>query len=317
MIIRKRTYPIVLKKYEALLKRLPPTFHQISDVEAAYRKQLKGYHGELLVDRQTERLKDRNTILYNVQLQIEGKSFQMDTVIITTYAMYIIEIKNFDGTLTFDTFFNQLIRNNGSKEEGFRSPITQATTQADLLKQWLHRHHLIDIPICSFIAISRPSTVIKVEGDKYKLQDIVMHAELIPQKINKYEQSFKEKGCSPLAHVQIGKIIAEKSTTFNKDIVAIHNINRKSILTGVQCPGCHNLRLQRVHGGWHCEPCRKKWKNAHRQAINDYFLLIEPNITNGACRKFLHVSSRFTAKRILQSMRLIYDEKEQIWKMPN
>lgn len=67
----------------------------------------------------------------------------MDTVIITTYAVYIIEIKNFDGILIFDTFFNQLIRHNGSKEEGFRSPITQATTQADLLKQWLHRHHLI------------------------------------------------------------------------------------------------------------------------------------------------------------------------------
>lgn len=85
-----------------------------------------------------------------------------------------------------------------------------------------------------------------------------MHAELISQKINKYEQSFKEKGGSPLAHVQIGKKFAAKSTTFNKDILAVHNINRKFILSGVQCPNCYNLSLPRVHGGWYCEPCRKK-----------------------------------------------------------
>ncbi|WP_121639063.1 nuclease-related domain-containing protein [Virgibacillus sp. Bac330] len=317
MIIRKRTYPIVLKKYEALLRRLPPTFHQISDVEAAFRKQLKGYHGELLVDRQTDRLKDRSTILYNVQLQFRGNSFQMDTIVITTYAVYIIEIKNFDGILTFDTFFDQLIRYNGSKEEGFRSPITQATTQANLLKQWLHKHDYIDIPIYSFIAISRPSTVIKVDGDKNKIRETVMHAEFIPQKISEYERIFKNKDFTPLAHAQIGKIIAEKSMTFDKDILAVHNINKKWILSGVQCSDCNNLKLQRVHGNWHCEPCRKKWRYAHRQAIKDYFLLIQPYITNKTCREFLHVSSRFTANRILQSMNLIFDEKDKLWKLPN
>ncbi|WP_407058295.1 nuclease-related domain-containing protein [Tigheibacillus jepli] len=72
---------------------------------------------------------------------------QIDNLIITPHAIYIIEVKNFNGTITFDTVLNQFIRDDGRKEGGFHHPITQVELQASRLERWLEENNFPIVPI--------------------------------------------------------------------------------------------------------------------------------------------------------------------------
>lgn len=295
MILRKRSRPIVLQKYEALLRRLPPNYHRLSEIERAFRKRQKGYYGERKVDEYVKKLQDMSTILHNIQLHIQGQLFQIDTLLITPNFLYILEIKNFGGIITFDTHFNQFTRLNKEKEEGYRSPIIQASLQARQLEKWLQLRQLTNIPIFYFVVISYPSTIIKVEGDKKEIRDIVMHAEEIPNRILDMEQKFEANKNQQinksiaLPHQQIGKLIDSHSSEFDIDVMTTHKIKASELIRGVQCPECKYLGLPRIYGGWYCSSCQRKYTSAHKQALTDYFLLIKPTITNSECMNFLRI----------------------------
>jgi hypothetical protein len=65
-----------------------------------------------------------------------------------------------------------------------------------------------------------------------------------------------------------------------------------------------NIPIKRNNGFWYCTACGKKTKMAHQQAIIDYLLLINPLISNQACREFLHITCRETALQLLKTTRL-------------
>jgi hypothetical protein len=52
-----------------------------------------------------------------------------------------------------------------------------------------------------------------------------------------------------------------------------------------------------------------KSKTAHIPAIDDYFLLIKPTITNAELRAFLHIDSIRVAGKILSTMNLPFTGK--------
>ncbi|OCA91401.1 nuclease [Bacillus sp. FJAT-27225] len=71
------------------------------DLEEAVKQQYsnlkKGYEGELLFDARTELLTSDCIILNDLLLQINGKTFQIDTLIIFPNEIFIFEVKNFEG----------------------------------------------------------------------------------------------------------------------------------------------------------------------------------------------------------------------------
>ncbi|WP_081498498.1 nuclease-related domain-containing protein [Oceanobacillus massiliensis] len=112
-----------------------------------------------------------------------GQSFQIDNLIITPHAIYIIEVKNYNGKIIFDTILNQFTRDDGEKETGFNHPITQAELQQIKFQNWLQKSGYPPIPIHYFIAISEPATKIEVIGDKEAIASVVARGEHIPKKI--------------------------------------------------------------------------------------------------------------------------------------
>jgi hypothetical protein len=64
--------------------------------------------------------------------------------------------------------------------------------------------------------------------------------------------------------------------------------------------------MTRLKGKWQCPICHSKSKDAHLEAIEDFFLLFQPSITNTKLRHFLHLSSSDTAARLLKAMNLPY-----------
>ncbi|UJL45831.1 NERD domain-containing protein [Virgibacillus sp. NKC19-16] len=171
-VMKKRTKPLILKKYKALLPRLHPNFPRLADVRHEDNKSKKGYEGELEVDYHLEPLSREYTILQDVCLQVQGKTFQMHNLVITQQAINIVDVKNYNGTIIFDTPLDQFTRDDGAVETGFSHPITQVQLQKSNLQQWLLERNFPNIPINYFIAISDPSTIIKVEGDKEKIAEV-------------------------------------------------------------------------------------------------------------------------------------------------
>jgi len=312
--VKQRMKSSVLKKLEAVIPRLAPNFARLSDIEYELAREIKGYSGEKRVDYFLDELSGRYSILRGVCLRSQGKKFQIDTLIITGNAIYIVEIKNLSGTITFDTTLNQFIRDDGEKETGYRHPITQAQLQQLRLESWLRDWNLKNPPIYYFIAISDPATIIKVVGDSSYIGRLVSHGEHIPGKILEKESEIARNGGAKIKHIALGKAITQAGEEYDYNILKKFGVKEEDIRPGVQCPTCSTLGMVRQYGIWHCPKCQTQSKNAHSKTLSDFLLLIKPSISNKECQFFLNVDSRATVTRILQQSGLIYEPKTRRWK---
>ncbi|WP_430790397.1 nuclease-related domain-containing protein [Virgibacillus flavescens] len=306
MIIKWRTTPIEIHVLEALTRRLPRCDRRIEEDLAFCQK---GYEGEKKVDRFTNSLLKNNfTILHDVYIQHNGASFQIDTLIIGPYCIFVVEIKNYAGEVTFDFNLNQFTRELNGKLTGFRNPIIQATTNSILLTEWLTDHEISDVPIYSLVALSDPSTILKILPENSEFPNEVMHGEYLAQYI------LKEKG-NPhgYLHQKIGAVILNECGTFNFDYKHKYKIECKDILCGVQCPTCGRLGMKRIHNKWICEKCSITSAIAHQSALTDYLLLIKPWITNSECMRFLGFNSKNVATKLLKEQKLKYDKDRRRW----
>src|SRR5699024_9744919 len=205
MIIRSSKKHLVPQKLEATMPRLSSRFPKLSEIQQEIAQRYKGYIGEQKVDYHLEILAPQFTIIQDVCLKNQGRKFQTDSIIITNYATISIESKNYDGTITFNTMLKQFTRNDGKIETGYRYPITQAETNAFHLQNWLQAHHFHNIPIHYLIAISEPSTIIQVIGDRESIAREVAHGEHVTQKI--IHENKKKKGNEEISHNKIGNTI--------------------------------------------------------------------------------------------------------------
>src|SRR5690625_841075 len=313
MIIRRRSKPLVLKKLEAAVLRLPKNFPRLPEIQQEIGRRYKGYVGEQKVDYHLEILAPQFTIIQDVCLKVQGRKFQTDTIIITDHAIFFIESKNFDGPITFNTILKQFTRHDGKTETGYRYPITQAETYRLHLMNWLREHNFHNIPIHYFIAISDPSTVINVIGDAESIARIVVHGENVPQMIIKANE--KIKGNTRLASRQLGETILRGCVEQDFDILRKYEVKGSDILTGVRCPSCQRLGMERTRAYWRCPSCNYQSKKAHLSSIAEYLHLVKPWITNKESMRFLNIDSRNLATRLLKSANLIYDSKNRRWKM--
>ncbi|MFZ3577491.1 nuclease-related domain-containing protein [Virgibacillus sp. DJP39] len=311
MIIKKRKPPIEIHVLEALIRRLPPGQNKL---QAELAKSNKGFKGEKTVDRFTATLPQNNfTILHDLFLHNKSSSFQIDTLIISPHCIYVVEIKNFVGTVTFDLIVNQLTREHNGHVSGFRNPMIQATTNRHLLTEWLSEHNIVDIPIHPIVAISEPSTIIRVKPAERDISESVMHGEYMPQQIMKMEHALEGKRHAYL-HQKIGTLLIAEEGTFNFDYQKKYGIQPGEIMNGVQCPRCGLIGMERKQKSWHCTACGEKDKKAYLTALSDYFILVKPWITNSECMKYLQVNSRHIVTRLLKSSDLTYDEQNKSWK---
>lgn len=314
MILRNRTKPILLKKLDAALPRLPRNFKHRNKLEAEFARRYKGYIGEIKVDGYIHSYFAKNfTILHDVTLKIDSTEIQIDSILISPHAIYILEIKNYNDTIIFNTNLNTFTRDSGEIVTGFRHPISQAESHKFNLMRFLSELGYHDVPVHFFVAVSEPSTVIQVIGDEKAIAKMVSHGEHIPKKIIALEQRYENASNSRINHRKIGEAILEKCYDFDFNILGKYGVNWSSIMPGVHCPACGHLGMERIHSNWKCKRCNRLSKAAHIKTLSDYLLLIKPWITNKECMRFLNINSRNVATRILKASNLEYDLKKRRW----
>lgn len=314
MLLRQRHKPRPLQKLEVMTSRLPSHFKHLPTMQADLAQRISGYLGEKKVDYHLGPITRKYTVLHDVYLELPyGNSVQIDTLIITPYAIFIIEIKNYKGTIIFDTLLGQLIRDDGEKETGFKYPITQAGNHQLQLENWLHDHHFPNVPIHYFIAIADPSTIVKAEGDKQAIAKVVTHAAHLPQRILDIDAVYAQNNSGKLPVKKMSNAILRECGEFDIDMMGKYGVTSDMILPGVCCSGCGRLGMERIYYNWYCPKCKTRSRYAHRQTITVYLLLIQPWITNSECMRFLKFASKNVATRLMKDSGLIYDRQHRRW----
>ncbi|MFJ5622694.1 nuclease-related domain-containing protein [Peribacillus loiseleuriae] len=305
MIFKKRQRPLTVQKLEALVRRLPENHPKRPLVEKDLVKRLAGYRGEKAVDFHLMDVPNKQSlILHDLRLKASSHYFQLDTIILTQTFILLLEIKNISGTLYFDENFQQMIRTYNEKETAFPDPLLQIQRQEKQLANWLVEQHLSVLPIKSYIIISNPATIIKTSPRNYRIKDRIMHAANLPNKWANLEQMYLEEKAEWKEIKKLARSLLKKDTPLVTDVLGNYSIPISDVLTGVFCSNCLHSMMERRKGSWYCPLCLSKEKDAHLQALQDYYLLIDSSITNRQCRDFLHVSSDSIARKLLIAMNI-------------
>lgn len=229
----------------------------------------------------------------------------MDLLILSTNFLLIVEVKNISGTLIFDPEFNQLIRLNHEKEEGFLDPRIQVERQKKLLKKWLSTEfNLHNLPIETIVLISNPSTIIKTTSRKIQVAQKVIHNGKLLIKIDELASLYTNEIITKQALKKIAKQLMRKNEILDYNVLDINELKASDLVVGVHCKECSWIPMTRYHGTWKCPQCKCEDKEGHTLTLTDYALLIGPTITNRELRKFLSIESDNVAKRLLNSLNL-------------
>lgn len=312
MIIKRRTRPRILEKYEALQARLPANSPHHREISREITRTIRGYEGELIVDGHLKTLAPQATIIQDLTLKTNGQIFQMDNLLITPRTLYIIEVKNFSRAIYFDTNLNQFSSGDGDQLTGYRHPITQARMHKFKLENWLVEHNQPNIPVRYFVAISNPRTIINVVGDTEEISKVVLHGEHLPWKI--LEQENKINSHTSFNHQKLGYYLINNESEFDKDVLKEYAILPEQLLPGVRCRHCNSLGMQQDKWSWVCSNCKANDRLAGNRGINEYMALVRPWVTNKEIVKFLGIDSRYVVSRLLKNHpNLRYYKQKRRW----
>ncbi|KAA0549138.1 NERD domain-containing protein [Bacillus sp. BGMRC 2118] len=307
MINKENDIPLYLEKLQALERRLTSTHPKYQKVVDDYSRRMAGYKGEKSLDYYLSFLsKDKYTILHNLRIYNGEYYFQIDILLITEKFILIIEVKNYSGVIHYDTNFNQLIRTQNGKEEALPNPLAQIERQKFQLITLLNKRNISYVPIETLAVISNPLTVIKSTTNHNNVSQKLLHSATLSKRIKELEQEYQELRLSRKEIRSLSKYLLKVNQPIEMNILDRFNITNKDILTGVQCPNCGIMPMERLHGRWSCKQCNHISKDAHIKAIRDYRLLIGKDITNQEARQFLNISSIHTTKRLLTALNLRY-----------
>lgn len=264
-----------------------------------------GARGEEEVDYYLKLLpEDECYIFQGIRLQFKELKFQIDTLILLPWFILILEVKNYSGTVTFNSDFNQITRTLNGREDGFEDPIVQAKRQRYLLSCWLKEMQLPQIPIEFLVTFVKTSTILKNPQHSPEVSSKICLAGNLIFKIEHLRQKYSTKEHSPKIVNRLAKMLLEyhipETPTYHP-----YNIAKDDLKTGIQCPACKAFRMFRVSGTWKCPSCGHTSKAAHYQAINDYFLLFNPTISNRQLQDFLHLPNQKLATKLLVNMNLV------------
>ncbi|WP_408011628.1 nuclease-related domain-containing protein [Pseudalkalibacillus sp. A8] len=252
-----------------------------------------GERGERSLDYYLSFINEKEYTFFNGIRLSSGKFyFQIDTLLINPNFILILEVKNLSGTLIFDTDHTQLIQQFESKEVMHKDPIQQLDNQLFQFQEWLDRHEFpSNIPIYSYVVITNDKCKIVPTNNNSLLTKKLIRKDVLRNTIRNLKELHKKEFLSIINLTKLRNLLIKQHIPLNPDLLKHLQISRDELITGVQCPRCYIIPMERVYGKWICLECKTNSKNAHIDTLRDYCLLIQPTITNQQLRKYLHIKS--------------------------
>lgn len=308
---------------QALLRRIATDHPKREKIEDKLRRHESGYKGEVSIDYYLSFLPDKTTfILHDLRLKDKKERyFQMDSVIITSSVIFILDVKNHAGTLTIDPNLHQMIQSFKDKEDKvYDDPVLQGLQHEQQLKDWLAAHNFPPIPIVSLVIFSNQFAIIKLTTDNPQYLKKITRSTALLEKMNSISQNFKqpiytEKDCNKLSRLLIKSHVPKKW-----DVLSMFDIKAAEIIPGPHCPICNTITLSYNRGIWTCHhpQCGYRCTDAFIPTLSDFVLLYGKKITNSQCRWFLQIDSPSVGAKILKKLKCKYsgNNKGRIYELP-
>lgn len=303
MFDKDLTKPLILQQHEALDRRLAQNHPKRPEVEEKLGSLKAGYRGEKTLNYYLSLLPPKKYHIYHdIRLPNGTTFFQVDAILLSEKMGFIIDNKNYGGTIVLDKF--QLTQELNNISKVYQNPISQTHRHLILLKDFFDHYQIPIIPIENLVCFSNSYSVVKIEGGYHEAEKRVCKADNILRKISEFERYYKYDVFTQKDFGKVKRLLLSKHTPNRMDILKTYCLGPGEILTGVQCPICLHMPIQYNGRYWQCPVCQTISKDAHLQPINDYFLLIKPWITNAELRIFLHLPSPRAAAYLLSFLNL-------------
>ncbi|MDT8858702.1 NERD domain-containing protein [Alkalihalobacillus sp. MEB130] len=305
MIQKEREIPRKIEQLQALLRRLPEAHPKKPQIQEELAKRMAGFRGEQALDYYLLFLDKTKYMIYNdLRLTDETSFFQMDTLVVSSSFLLLVEIKNISGTIHFDGTFSQLVRTKDGRETGFPNPLLQVKRHELQFGNWLELNKFPPIPLESVVVISNPSTIIKSSNQPQHSIQRIIHSANFLTKMEQVQNKYANNRFSPKDLRKLNTTLLKKHTPKHVDILQEFHIRESELVKGVSCPQCTAIPMTRKSGKWICPTCLFTSQNAHLSSLQDYTLLLRSSITNHQLRTFLHITSRNIASDLLKSLNI-------------
>lgn len=300
MILKKRGNNKHLEGLHALQKRLPENHPIMETVIKKIAILSAGVRGEAKLETifETYSFLEELYILHDLSFYSTGHA-QVDCLVITPNFALILEVKNIAGELSFLVGTGQISRilENGQVDY-FESPMVQLDRNSDLLMDWF-RMAGFDLPILGAVILPNATQKVNVKLNDYP----VLFPGEVPSFIKRSIKKIPKN--EPSQAKEIAEKLLKEHKAFNPfPICSRWNVNASCLKKGVLCPKCTAGEVIRHSRKWVCQACHHKDADAHRQAIQEWFMLVGGELTNKKCRDFLQIESHQLASRLLGSMNL-------------
>ncbi|MFC4410310.1 nuclease-related domain-containing protein [Chungangia koreensis] len=282
----------------SLLRRLSQDQPKYEQIIEDYRLREVGVLGEERMKKKLAelRLQIPYVLLQDVNLADGEWKTQIDFLLITDRVCLVLEAKNISGELYFDDKTEEFYRfNQEGNKKYFPNPHYQVLKNIRFMENWFLRHN-IPLPVTGAAFMTAKNSRLVTKPPVYRVYKL----ETLIEKISAMLSHFS----SPLLSYDD---ISHLKNTFSfiqehfkpPPLCNYYKLHHSEIETGVICPSCGQLPME-WKMIWLCPFCGFKSRDAHHSAIKDYLTIVKPTITNKEFRQFCHVTSVYTASRMLR-----------------
>ncbi|MCA0972444.1 NERD domain-containing protein [Halobacillus litoralis] len=293
MIVKELDSSINFLSHEYLLSRIPPDHPEAPLIEENFSHHQAGFHGESSIPFHLQYIEDHHLTLYNLRLPDAVAHFQIDTLLLFPKYALILEVKNRTGQITIDRTSKQMkiIKEDGTSV-GDTCPVEQTERQARLLKKWLKDYGL-EMPVYHLVVMANKRCTLEfVVPEPLVIRATSLYNTI--QNINPGGPGLKKDQLTRLAYA-----LKEAHRDLIPNVMKRFGVKRRELINGVRCPGCGRYYMRRERYKWCCKYCNHESKSAHERALKEYAYLISPFITTNEDMKYLKISSRHVARRLL------------------
>jgi DNA-directed RNA polymerase subunit M/transcription elongation factor TFIIS len=287
MILKCRT-----ESDELLTLRSLNTRMKLTEKEKFHYSNLeKGFEGERKFDQLTEVLKEERYILNDLLLEVNNSYFQIDSLIISQEAIYLLDVKNYLGDYYLDS--NKLYSVTTGRES--KNPVTQLQRSATLFRQLLQTLKLNFLIEASVIFINPEFTLYQSPMDQ---------PFIFPTQVNRFFKSLNETP-SKLGdeHAKLAKKLISLHQTKNP-FNRIPEYHYDLLQKGIYCNTCFSFMVAVKTDHFVCEKCgeHEKIKLGIIRNVKEFMLLFpERKITTQSIYEWCQVDlSKKTFYRTLK-----------------
>jgi len=135
-------------------------------------------------------------------------------------------------------------------------------------------HNVSPMPIEYLVVFSRNSTILKTNPGNEHIFEHMIYAEYLEGKIAQIAAKYQNPVLKGKAINKLTDYLLSERIPAYPEILKTFSIPKTDIKPGVQCPICKAIPMIRVSAAWYCSWCKSYSKDAHIQAVRDYFLLM-------------------------------------------